>query len=90
MTYTLICLVSFALNEIGRMSIINRHKRSLNRSKYLLVDKQLQEENQILFITFNEETPQFATYRIENHSKQVHIEYYQKDYPHNTAILLPE
>ena len=83
-------LVSFALDEIGRMTIINRHKRSLNRSKYLRVEKQLQEENQILFITFHEETPQFATYKIENHSSHVHIEYHQKDYPHNTQILLPE
>ena len=30
---------SFSLNEIGRMTIINRHKRSLNRSKHLRVDK---------------------------------------------------
>ena len=72
---------SFALNEVGRMTIINRHRRSLNRSKHLLVDKQLQDENQIFFITFHEETDGFATYKIENHSKHVHIEYHQKDYP---------
>jgi hypothetical protein len=30
---------SFALNEVGRMNIFNRHKRSVNRSKHLRVDK---------------------------------------------------
>jgi hypothetical protein len=30
---------SFSLNEVGRMNIFNRHKRSVNRSKHLRVDK---------------------------------------------------
>lgn len=72
------------------MTIINRHKRAKNRSKHLRVDKHQQESNQILFITFQEETPQFATYKIINQSKHVHIEYHQKDLPHHTEILLPE
>lgn len=83
-------VVTFALDEVGRMSILNRHKRSFNRSKYLRVEKQLQDENQILFITFYEETHHNATYKIENQSKHVHIEYHQKDFPQNTQILLPE
>lgn len=72
------------------MTIINRHKRSFNRSKFLRVEKQLQEENQILFISFYEETPQYATYKIENQSRHVNIECHQKELPHNTQILLPE
>jgi hypothetical protein len=81
---------SFGLNEVGRMSIINRNKRQIVRSKNLLVDKQLQDENQILFITFYEESPKFPTYKIENHSKFISIEYHQKDYPHNTNVLMSE
>jgi hypothetical protein len=71
-----IITVSFSLNEIGRMTIINRHKRSNNKSKHLRVDKHQQESNQILFITFQEETPQFATYKIINQSQALHIEYH--------------
>jgi len=72
------------------MSIMNRNKRQLVKPKYLLVDKQLQEENQILFITFCEESQKFPTYKIENHSKFISIEYHQKDYPHNTNVLMPD
>lgn len=72
------------------MSIINRNKRQIVKPKNLLVDKQLQDENQILFITFYEESPKFPTYKIENHSKFISIEYHQKDYPHNTNVLMPD
>lgn len=48
---------SFSLNEIGKLSLLNRHKRAFNRSKHILIDKQQQEENHILFVTFIEQTP---------------------------------
>lgn len=43
-----------------------------------------------MFISFNEEEAKFATYRIENRTKHLMIEYHQKDYFQNTSVLLPE
>ncbi|CDW82625.1 ph domain containing protein [Stylonychia lemnae] len=79
----------FSLNEVGRIAIINRSTKSLNQSKFILVEKDLQEANQIMFVTFSEENQKFPTYKLENKSKLVKLQYYQKDHPHNSDVLLP-
>lgn len=80
-------LVKFSLNEVGRITIMNRNTQNLKKSKFILVEKDLQEQNQIMFITFSEENPKFPTYKIENKSKIVQVQYYQKDLPHHTDVI---
>ena len=38
-------IVRFSLNEIGRISVFNRNIKEYEKSKHMLVEKELQEQN---------------------------------------------
>ena len=55
-----------------------------------MIEKQLQEKDQIVFVSFEEESALYPTYKIENKSDIIKIEYYQKDYPHHAQVINPK
>mmetsp|Transcript_43263 Transcript_43263/g.41640 ORF Transcript_43263/g.41640 Transcript_43263/m.41640 type:complete len:176 (+) Transcript_43263:2707-3234(+) len=79
-----------SLNQIGRVPIFNRNDAFLVHSKHIVVDLSLQERNQISYITFEEEDLESSTYRIDNKTSALIIEYNQKKYFLNGKYLLPK
>lgn len=79
----------FSVKEIGRMTIFNRSTKDISLSKFILVEKDLQESNQITFVTFSEEDRKFPTYKLENKSRYVTLKYHQKELPHHEDLLKP-
>jgi hypothetical protein len=64
--------------KIGRISIRCRNKKNFEESEHVVVIKQVNKETQTVYLIFQIENEVNPTYRIENLTKSIWMEYFQQ------------
>ena len=63
-------------HKVGRISIQCRNKQ-IEKSQHVVVIKQIDKDTQTIYLIFKIENPEFPTYKIENLTKSIQLEFFQ-------------